>query len=206
MNSLINNLIRNGYLKSDLIIDAFSEISRIEFVPKEFEKDANADIALPIGYGQTISQPKTVALMLELLDPERGHNILDIGSGSGWTTALLCYIAGKDGRVTAVERIEALKKWGEGNVNKFSYLKNGQDGIAEFYLDDGKKGFEKYAPYDRILISASSTDIPEALKKQLKIGGKMVIAVKNSLVYLEKKSEDEFSKEEYPGFSFVPLV
>ena len=107
MNSLINNLIRNGYLKSDLIIDAFSEISRIEFVPKEFEKDANADIALPIGYGQTISQPKTVAIMLELLDSQRGHNILDIGSGSGWTTALLCCIVGKGGRVTAVERIVA---------------------------------------------------------------------------------------------------
>ena len=85
MRLLVNKLINKGYLKTDLIIDAFSEIGRIEFVPKELEKEAEADIPLPIGFGQTISQPLTVAFMFELLDPQRGHNVLDIGSGSGWT-------------------------------------------------------------------------------------------------------------------------
>ncbi len=92
MSKLVNELIRQGYLKTDLLIEAFSEISRVEFVPHELEKEAEANVALPIGYGQTISQPLTVALMMELLDPQRGQNVLDIGSGSGWTTALLCYI------------------------------------------------------------------------------------------------------------------
>ncbi len=207
MNNLINKLINNGYLKTDLIIEAFSEINRIEFLPEEFENQAYVDVALPIGYGQTISQPKTVAIMLELLDPKRGHNVLDVGSGSGWTTTLLCYIVGCYGKVTALERIEPLVEWGRKNVDKYSgYLKKGNKGIAEFYLTDGKEGFSKNAPYDRILVNASVINIPERLKNQLKIGGKMVIPVRNSLVYLEKRDENNFYKEEYPGFSFVPLV
>ena len=206
MNRLINELIRFGYLKTDLIIGAFSEIGRVEFIPEEFVSEAGSDVALPIGYGQTISQPKTVAMMFELLGPERGQNILDIGSGSGWTTALLCYIVGRHGRVTAVERIEKLKEYGEANVGKYNYLRDGKDGIAEFHLGDGSKGYEKNAPYDRILVSASVQEVPEDLKEQLKVGGKMVIPVKESIWYLEKETEDKFRKEEYPGFVFVPLV
>ena len=203
MNSLINNLIKEGYLKNDLIIDAFSEISRIEFLPEDLEAESMADIALPIGYGQTISQPKTVAIMLELLDPDRGQNILDIGSGSGWLTALLCYIVGREGSVTAVERISELSEWGKKNVDKYGYVKNG---IAKFHSADGKEGFSENAPYDRIILSAFVKEVPEELKKQLKVGGKMVIPVNDSLLYLEKKGENDFEKEEYPGFSFVPLV
>ncbi|PIP27837.1 MAG: protein-L-isoaspartate O-methyltransferase [Candidatus Moranbacteria bacterium CG23_combo_of_CG06-09_8_20_14_all_35_22] len=207
MDNLINNLIKNGYLKTDLIIGAFSEISRVEFLPKDLESEFMADIALPIGYGQTISQPKTVAIMFELLEPDRGHNILDVGSGSGWTTALLCYIVGSKGKVTAVERIEELRQWGKNNTAKYkNYVKNGEKGIAEFYSIDGKKGFPENAPYDRILVNAFVKVIPEELKNQLKIGGKMIIPVNDSLVYLEKKSENDFYKEEYLGFSFVPLV
>lgn len=206
MNSHINKLIGQGYLKTDLIIDAFSEIGRIEFVPKELESEASADVALPIGYGQTISQPRTVAFMLELLSPERGQNVLDIGAGSGWTTALLCYIVGRGGSVTAIERIGELLEWGKNNVDKYNYLKDGQEGIAEFHLGDGKKGYKKNAPYDRILVSASCVTIPEELKKQLKVGGAMVLPVKDSVVFVERKSEDEFSEEHFPGFSFVPLV
>jgi len=206
MNNLINELIKQGYLKTDLIIDAFSEISRVEFLPKDLEKDAFANIALPIGYGQTISQPATVAIMLELLNPERGHNVLDVGSGSGWTTALLCYIVERRGRVTALERIEELLEWGKNNVDKYNYLRDGEEGVAEFHLADGSKGFKKNAPYDRILVSASVESVPKALKKKLKIGARMVIPVKNSLWLLEKKSRDDFYKKEYPGFTFVPLI
>jgi protein-L-isoaspartate(D-aspartate) O-methyltransferase len=206
MSKLVNELIKQGYLKSDLIIDAFSEINRIEFVPRELEKEAEANIALPIGCGQTISQPLTVAFMLELLDPQRGQNILDIGSGSGWTTALLSYIVGRYGKITAIERKEELKKIGEKNVDKYGYLRDGRDGVAEFYVADGTKGFAKNAPYDRILVSASAECVPNALKDQLKVGGKMVIPVYRSIWYLEKKGENKFFKEEYPGFEFVPLI
>ncbi|HRZ95355.1 MAG TPA: protein-L-isoaspartate O-methyltransferase [Candidatus Moranbacteria bacterium] len=203
MGKLANDLIRKGYLKNDLIIDAFFEISRVEFVPKELEKEAEADIPLPIGYGQTISQPATVATMLELLEPERGHKVLDIGSGSGWTAALLSYAVGKEGKVIAVERNANLLEFGKNNAEKFGYVSKG---TAEFICADGSKGYSPEAPYDRILVSASAEYVPDELKAQLKIGGKMVIPILHSVWYLEKRGEDDFLKEEYPGFSFVPLI
>ena len=203
MSRLVNNLIREGYLKTDNIIDAFSEINRIEFVPAYLESQAEANIPLPIGYGQTISQPLTVAIMLELLNPQRGQNILDVGSGSGWTTALLSYIVGEKGKVIALERIPELCEFGKKNVDKYGFIKKG---IAEMYCADGNKGFPKYSPYDRILVSAAVEDIPQPLKDQLKVGGKMVIPVHNDIWYLEKKEENDFYKEEFPGFSFVPLI
>jgi len=203
VSKLVNDLMKDGYLKSDLIIDAFFEISRIEFVPKELEGSAEENVALPIGFGQTISQPLTVAFMFELLDPGRGQKILDVGSGSGWTTALLSYIVGSGGKVIGVEKIEALKKIGEKNADKYGYVKKG---IAEFYASDGSIGFPPGAPFDRILVSASADKVPKELKRQLAVGGKMVIPVRGSIWYLEKKSETEFYKEEYPGFVFVPLI
>lgn len=203
MSKLVNQLIKDGYLKSDLVIDAFSEISRVEFVPEELEFVADSDVALPIGYGQTVSQPTTVAIMLELLGLERGQKVLDVGSGSGWTTALLSYAVGTEGKVIAIDIIDELCKIGEKNVDKFGYVKKG---IAEFHKADGSKGFPEGAPFDRILVSAMAENVPEDLKKQLKIGGKMVIPTKNSLYFLERKGEEEFYEEQFPGFAFVPLV
>jgi protein-L-isoaspartate(D-aspartate) O-methyltransferase len=203
MSKLVNDLMIKGYLRSDLIIEAFSEISRIEFVPRELELEAEEDIALPIGFGQTISQPLVVAFMLELLDPQRGHKILDVGSGSGWTTAMLSYIVGEGGKVIGIERIKEIREFGERNTEKYSFVKKG---IAQFLEADGSKGLPEEAPFDRILVSAVSYEIPGALKAQLKIGGKLVMPIRNSIVYLEKKGEDEFYKEEFPGFYFVPLV
>lgn len=203
MSKLANQLIKDGYLKSDLVIDAFSEIGRVEFVPAELEFVADSDVALPIGYGQTVSQPTTVAIMLELLAAERGQKVLDVGSGSGWTTALLSYIVGSEGKVIAIERIEELCEMGEKNVDKFGYVKKG---IAQFHKVDGNNGFPEEAPYDRILVSAMAPEVPEELKKQLKVGGKMVIPTKNSLYFLERKTETEFYEEQFPGFAFVPLI
>jgi len=203
MSSLVNNLITKGYLKTDIIIDAFSEIKRIEFIPKELESVAEVDVALPIGNGQTISQPLVVAFMLELLDPQRDQKILDVGSGSGWTTALLSYIVGNEGKVFGIENINELKEFGEENVEKYGFIKKG---IVRIIQGDGSKGLPEEAPFDRILVSASTDKIPQALKDQLKIGGKLVIPIGSSVVYLEKKSETEFDKEEFPGFIFVPLI
>lgn len=203
MSKLVNDLIRHGYLKSDLIIDAFSEIVRIEFVPEDMEREAEVDMALPIGYGQTISQPSVVALMLELLDPQREHKILDVGSGSGWTTALLSYIVGEKGKVIAVERIKDLMEFGQKNADKFGYVKKN---IAEFHCGDASQGFASEAPFDRILVSAAAETVPPALKEQLKIGGKMVIPVRNSIYLMEKIADNKFKEEEIPGFAFVPLI
>lgn len=203
MSSLVHDLIRNGYLRTDAIIDAFAKISRIEFVPKDFEHEAEKNIPLPIGFGQTISQPLTVAFMFELLDPQKEQRILDIGSGSGWTTALLAEIVGEKGKVVSMERVPQLCEFGKKNIAKFDFIKKG---IVEFFCKDGSLGCADHAPYDRILVSASTEEVPENLKKQLKIGGKMVVPVFNSIWYLEKRGEDDFYKEEFGGFSFVPLI
>jgi protein-L-isoaspartate(D-aspartate) O-methyltransferase len=203
MSRLVNDLIRSGYLRSDNVINAFSKIHRIEFIPADLEGQAEANIALPIGYGQTITQPLTVALMLELLDVQSGHNVLDVGSGSGWTTSLLAHIVGEHGHITAMEIIPELCHYGEENVKKFDFVKKG---IVEFQCQSAKHGFEKNAPYDRILVSASTDDIPEAFKEQLKIGGKMVIPVRNEIWFVEKKESDNFAIEKFAGFSFVPFV
>lgn len=203
MNRLTNNLMKDGYLRSDHIIEAFANIGRIEFVPSDLELQADIDVPLSIGYGQTISQPTTVAIMFELLDPRSGQKILDIGSGSGWTTALLSYIVGEKGKVIALERVKELCDWGRKNVDKMKFVKNE---IAEFYNMDGSKGNPARAPYDRILVSATANEVPQELKEQLKVGGKLVMPVRNCLHYIERKSENDYYEEEYPGFAFVPLV
>lgn len=203
MSRLVNDLIRTGYLRTDKIIDAFFVIHRTEFVPSDLRSQADANIPLPIGHGQTISQPLVVAFMLELLDPKEGNNILDVGSGSGWTTALLAYIVGDKGRVTAIEIIDELCKKGRENISKFGFIKKN---IIEFHCQSAKNGFEQNAPYDRILASASVDEIPAEFKNQLAIGGKMVLPVRNEIWYLERKSADNFLVEKFAGFSFVPFV
>lgn len=200
---LVELLIRNGYLKSEPIIRAFNEITRADFVPSEFEQQAEADIPLPIGFGQAISQPTTVAIMFELLDPGPGQNMLDVGSGSGWTSALLGNIAGREGKVMALEILPELHEMTKTNVEKFGLISSG---IVECALRDGNAGYAPYAPYDRILVSAAADEVPRALRDQLAIGGKMVIPIHNRLTYLEKRGEEDFYKEEFPGFIFVPLI
>ena len=203
MSKLVDELIREGYLRTENIIDAFLSVPRENFVPKDLFLRAESNIPLPIGSGQTISQPLTVAFMFELLNPLRGQHILDIGSGSGWTTGLLAYVVGEKGHVTAVELLLDLCKKGKENILKFDFI---QKGIVEFYCQSGDQGFEKNAPYDRILVSASAKKIPENLKSQLSIGGKMVIPIKDEIWCVEKVAENDFKIEKFPGFSFVPFI
>ena len=197
---LIDSLIQNGWLK----------IKRADFMPAsqqggpdDIKNLAEVNEALPIGHGQTISQPLTVAFMLEQLQPEAGDNILDIGSGSGWTSALLAQIVGSSGKITAIEIIPELKEFGEKNVAKYNFIKKG---IAQFVCVDGSKGYEKGAPFDKILASASAEQIPKAWKEQLEIKGRIVAPVRNSIWVLIKKSKEEFEETEHPGFAFVPLI
>lgn len=203
MSRLINILITQGYLKTDALIDAFNRVGRGEFVPDEFVSEADTNIPLPIGYGQTISQPLTVAMMLELLDLRPGQKVLDIGSGSGWTSALLAEVVGEEGHVVAVERIPELYDFGKKNIDKFGFVSLKR---VHCVLGDGSKGYEEDAPYDRILVSASLEEIPEAYKRQLAVGGKMVLPIYNSLAYVEKRGDDDFYIERFPGFVFVPLI
>jgi protein-L-isoaspartate(D-aspartate) O-methyltransferase len=203
MSRLINMLITQGYLKSDALIEAFSHVRREEFVPEEFASEAETNIPLPIGYGQTISQPLTVAVMLELLDVKPGQRVLDVGSGSGWSSTLLAYAVGEEGHVVAIERIPELYDFGKKNIDKFGFVSLKR---VRCVLGNGSEGYAEEAPYDRILVSASAEEIPEPYKKQLAVGGKMVIPIYNSLAYIEKRGEDDFYIERFPGFVFVPLI
>jgi protein-L-isoaspartate(D-aspartate) O-methyltransferase len=200
---LIQELIKQGWLKSPKIIEAFFKIKREDFLPENLKYIAYLNEALPIGYGQTISQPLVVAFMLEKLEPRAGEKILDIGSGSGWTTALLAEIVGERGKVIAIEVIPELVEFGKKNVAKYNFI---EKGIVEFVCFDGTKGYPKEAPYDKILCSASAKKLPETWKEQLKIGGKIVTPIGTSIWVFEKIKKDEFLSKEYPGFAFVPLV
>lgn len=201
--ALIDSLIKDGWLKTPRIIDAFRKIKRADFMPDNIKQLAEVNEALSIGQGQTISQPLTVAFMLEHLQPEAGDNILDIGSGSGWTSALLAQIVGSNGKITAIEIIPELKEFGEKNVAKYNFIKKG---IVQFICTDGSKGYKEEAPFNRILASAAGNEIPKAWKEQLKIKGRIVAPVRNSIWVLIKKSKKEFEETEHPGFAFVPLV
>jgi len=201
--ALIDSLIKERWLKTPRIIEAFRKIKRVDFLPEDMKDMAEMNEALPIGFGQTISQPLVVAFMMELLEPKEGEKILDVGSGSGWTTALLSEIVGKTGRVIAVELVPELKEFGEKNVSKYSFI---EEGIAEFVCADGSKGYEKEALYDKILASASAGELPAAWKEQLKIGGRIVAPIGNSIWLFVKKSETELKEIEHPGFVFVPLI
>ena len=197
--SLINHLINSDALKSSNIIEAFEHIDRIDFVLDPTVPDVYEDYPLQIGYQQTISQPTTVAMMLEMLQPKEGQKILDIGSGSGWTTALLSYIVGDRGWVTGLERVDSLVNFGNANLNKYRF-KNSE--IIQAKDELGIVG-EKF---DRILVSAAAEDFPANLAKQLKIGGKLVIPVKNSIYEITKKEDGELKVIEHYGFRFVPLI
>ncbi len=201
---LIESIIRDGYLKNPKIIEAFFAIDRAEFVAPEYLKESYENYPLPIGEGQTISQPLTVAFLLELLDPRPGEKILDIGSGSGWTTALLAYIVGKKGRVFGIERIKKLCDFGETNVRKYNFI---EKGIVKFSSVDGTLGLPEHAPYDKILAgAAASKEIPKAWREQLKIDGKIVAPVGGAVWLFIKKSEKRWEENGYSGFAFVPLI
>jgi len=201
--TLIESLIKEGWLKTPGIVEAFKTIKRVDFLPPELKNLAELNEALPIGYGQTISQPLVVAFMLEKLSPKKGDRILDIGSGSGWTSALLAQIVGKKGKIFSLEIIPELKKRGEKNVAKYNFIRKG---IVEYICADGHNGYKKGAPFDKILISAEVRTFSKAWEKQLKPKGRIVLPIHNSIWLLVKKSEGGFKKKEYPGFVFVPLV
>lgn len=200
-----DTLVSQNILKTPEIISAFNAIKREDFIEGEVKEFAEYDQALPIGSGQTISQPYVVAFMLEHLQPKKGDRILDIGSGSGWTTALLSHIVGEQGRVIGIEVIAKLAHIARKHVNNYSFI---EKGIAKIIKGDGRKGYKQEAPYNGILVSAAMEDreLPPALKAQLKVGGKIVIPIKESIWVFEKIGENQFQEEEYPGFVFVPLV
>ncbi len=196
---LIAQLRDRGALRSPLLIRCFERIDRKDFVPEEERGAAYGDFPLPIGLGQTISQPYTVAFMLELLGVEAGERVLDIGSGSGWTTALLACAVGPSGSVTGLERLEDLVRFGNKNLAKYDFPR------AEILQAGAELGIPGRR-FDRILVSASAARFPRELIDQLLPGGVLVIPVGHSIFRVEKREGGEAVYDEYPGFIFVPLI
>lgn len=199
---LVDELTKGGYLKNPNLTQTFREIKREDFVPPELKSEAYVNAPLPIGLDQTISQPLTVAFMLELLLPQPGEKILDVGTGSGWQAALLAHAVGNNGKVIGLERLPELKEIAQANINKYEDLTP----RVEIIQTDGSKGYEEEAPYDKIIAAATAAEIPEAWKEQLKVGGIIVAPVGESVVSLNKIAADKFETKEYYGFVFVPLI
>lgn len=197
---LIDGLIRKGVLQTPAIEDALMEIDRKDFVSEKHKDLAYVDEALPIGYQQTISQPYTVVFMLESLNPHQGERVLDVGSGSGWTTALLAKIVGEEGRVFGVELVPELVRFGKKNLAKYDLEQ------AEIRQATNELGLQEEAPFDKILVSAADDHVPNELVSQLKVGGVMVIPIQGGLWKVTKVSDKEVETEVYEGFVFVPLV
>lgn len=184
----------------DRVEKAFQEMNRADFVPKDLSDKVTIDAPLPIGYGQTISQPSTVRHMLSWLDAKVGDTVLDVGSGSGWATALLASIVGSKGKVYAVERIPELVRFGQENCRRAG-VKN-----ALFFQAEDTYGLLEHAPYERILVSASAQVLPKELLSQLKVNGTLVIPVQNDILEINKISNSEYESTVHSGFVFVPLI
>lgn len=155
---------------------------------------------LPIGYGQTNSQPKVVRWMLQWLDARPGQKVLDVGSGSGWTSGLLAHIVGRDGKVIAVEKVPQLVDFGRKNCHHLGLWN------VDFHEAGKTLGWGAGRPYDRILVSAGASSVPKELVAQLKPDGRMVIPVQEDILVIKKIAEGKLEHETYQGFVFVPLV
>ena len=199
---LIKHIRGLGYLKSSELENALREVEREFFVPNPMKYLAYRDTPLYIGSNQTISQPSTVVAMTEALNIREGQKILEIGTGSGWQAAVLAKLVGEKGMVYTVEIIEELVKFAKENMEKLK-IKN-----VKVVKGDGSKGLKRYAPYDRIVVTAGSPEIPKTLLGQLKPNGIMVIPVGNlylQRMYVVKKSKGKIEKKSIGSFMFVPL-
>ena len=215
LEGLIKSLKSLGVLRSKKLEEALRKIKREYFVPEKYRGSAYIDYPLPIGHGQTISQPYTVVTMTEMLDVKPGQKILEIGAGSGWQAALLGYLVGPKGKIYTVEINEWLADFARNNISKTG-LKN-----VEVIHGDGSLGLPKEffrkrfstnlteKGFDRIIITAAASKVPEPLKEQLREGGKLVAPIGNifnqRMVLFEKEGSELKEIEEKGYFRFVPL-
>lgn len=200
-NQLVSVLGQKGITDKN-VLEAIKKIPRHLFLNSSFEDYAYQDKAFPIGAGQTISQPYTVAFQSQLLEVEKEHKVLEIGTGSGYQTAVLWTMGAK---VYSIER--------QNELFKSTSLLLPKLGIRPKHLSfgDGYKGLPNFAPFDSVIVTAAAPFIPKPLMAQLKIGGRLVIPVDNqqgvqTMTLLIRKTETQFEKHEFGDFRFVPLL
>jgi len=193
-------LLKSKGIEDAHVLNAIAKVPRHYFFDETFWNQAYKDIAFPIGEGQTISQPYTVAYQSELLHIRKGDKVLEIGTGCGYQTCILLELGAK---VYTIERQEKLYQRTVKVLPHIGYK-------AEFFYGDGSKGLPKHAPFNKIIVTAGAPFVPEDLLKQLAIGGTLVIPVGNEesqkMVTVLKTSENDFEKVTLDTFRFVPLV
>ena len=193
-------ILEEKKIQSKEVLNAIANIPRHLFMDSGFEDHAYQDKAFPIGAGQTISQPFTVAFQSELLQFTKGDKILEIGTGSGYQTAVLCTMGAK---VYSIERQQELFKKTKPLLSKLGYRPK------HLSFGDGYKGLTEYAPYKGIIVTAGAPYVPKPLLSQLAVGGRLVIPVGDdpqTMTLFVRKSETAFEKTEFGEFRFVPLL
>jgi protein-L-isoaspartate(D-aspartate) O-methyltransferase len=183
------------------LLAAMGEVPREAFVPERMQEFAYEDSALPIEAGQTISQPYIVARMLDLAEIGPSDTVLEVGAGSGYAAAVMSRMAK---RVFAIERHEELARLARRRLKRLGYHN------AEILVADGTKGLPEHAPFEAIIVSAGGPQIPEALKRQLQLGGRLIVPIGKrglqTLICVRRLKEDEFEEEDYGAVAFVPLI
>jgi protein-L-isoaspartate(D-aspartate) O-methyltransferase len=197
---LVANLMENG-IKDQKVLNAINSTPRHLLFDLVFrDKFAYQDIAFPIGENQTISQPYTVAFQSELLQVKRGDKILEIGTGSGYQTAVLCELGAK---VFSIERHKSLFQSAKLFLNKNNYR-------AQLFFGDGFLGKKVFAPFDSVIVTCGAPYVPEELKDQLKVGGRMVIPVGDGgvqqMMLIQRLSDSDYKETVYGEFKFVPML
>jgi len=186
----------------DRVVEAIGRVPRELFVPESIRHMAYEDHPLPIGEGQTISAPHMVAIMCNVLDIHEGMRVLDVGTGSGYHAAVMADLVGPEGHVYSIERVAELVVFARRNLR--------EAGIENVTVveGDGSLGLPDHAPYDRINVAATAPEIPEPLKEQLKVGGKLAIPVGSCYqeLVLVVRTEEGFELEHHGGVVFVPLI
>jgi protein-L-isoaspartate(D-aspartate) O-methyltransferase len=191
---------------ADAVAEAMRDVDRRGFLPRGLRSRAGEDRPLPIGRGQTNSQPRTVAAMLRLLDLAAGQRVLDVGAGSGWTTALIAQLVGPTGSVIGVELEPDLAAWGAANLDAAAAAGPAQTASARIEVArKGVLGWPWEAPYDRILVSAAARELPSALVDQLAPEGAMVCVVGSRMLRVRHGGDGKPAITEHGYYSFVPL-
>jgi protein-L-isoaspartate(D-aspartate) O-methyltransferase len=196
---LVEELRRKGIVDEE-VLRAINAVPRHDFMDPAFLNHAYIDKAFPISSGQTISQPYTVAVQTELLQVKKRDKILEIGTGSGYQCAILAEMGAK---VYTIERYRELYFKAQRTLTSLGYT-------ADFFYGDGFEGKPKYGPFDGIIITAATVEIPEKLPRQLKIGGRLVVPLGNSnsqvMTLVLRKGEDDFEYSSHGSFVFVPML